>query len=61
MIDLIDVNVELVHETELAYLVRDDDDTEHWLPKSQCSITEQRGDYVTIELPAWLAENEGLA
>ena len=35
-VDLVDVDVTLVHETELAYLVTTDGDAEVWVPKSRC-------------------------
>lgn len=47
---------ELIHETDLAYLVEIEGD-EYWLPKSQCDIDE---DDQTIEMPNWLAREKGL-
>lgn len=51
---------EIVHETDLAYLVRDGDGDEHWLPKSQCEVIATNTCYITMQMPEWLAEEKGL-
>lgn len=55
------------HEGALLFLPEDREEGEEiWLPKSQIvmDINErkrpQRGDPITIEVPEWLAEQEGL-
>lgn len=56
MVETVEVNAELVHETELAYLI-DDDGKRHWLPKSK---TEYDGK-VTFTIPDWMATEKGLS
>ena len=60
--DLIDVTVQLHHETDKAILVSDDGDRGNavWLPLSQCEIQKQRGGVVIVTLPEWLALDKGL-
>jgi len=48
--DLIDIEVVLKHETELAWLVDDGDEKPVWIPKSQAEF-----DGETLTLPEWLA------
>lgn len=59
----IEVEVEIVRETEAAWLVSNGDER-YWLPKSQVTpISDpdpELGDFVAISVPEWLAENEGL-
>ena len=62
--DLVDLTVELVHETSGAALVGLDENAEEiWLPKSQIEI--RRDDPIpgvaTITMPEWLAVEKGLA
>lgn len=59
--DLIDLAVEIHHETEKAWLVSDDGDKEKavWVPKSQAQI-ETKGRAHTLTCPEWLAVNKGL-
>jgi hypothetical protein len=49
-------------ETELAIRVSENGDEERavWLPKSQVEFARTRTG-VSVELPEWLAEREGLA
>lgn len=60
--DLIDVTVQLHHETPKAVLVSDDGDRENavWLPLSQCEIEHKRSGIVVVTLPEWLAIEKGL-
>lgn len=65
-------NLFLVHSTDKAYLVRDDDDKEIWIPKSQVSHIsfgedidpgndgEILKEIIELEIPKWLAEDKGL-
>ena len=48
---------ELIHETEMAWLMQLHLDDPVWLPKSQ--VTVHWGDR-TVEVPLWLAEEKGL-
>jgi hypothetical protein len=64
--DLIDIVLELRHETPRAYLVSDDGKTEHWLPKSMVEKGEDlpraAGKISTASeftMPEWLAKREG--
>lgn len=52
---LIDLALELRHETKFAFLVHDGD-REVWLPKSQ---VEYHNDNI-FTLPEWLAKDKGL-
>jgi positive regulator of sigma E activity len=48
--------------TDEAALVTDDEVSNHWLPLSQieCEDELEIGDTVNIEIPEWLAIQEGL-
>ena len=51
-----DYECEIVHETAKAWLVRDEDGEEFWLPKSRCC---DNGDG-TFAVPNWLAREKGM-
>jgi hypothetical protein len=59
---IVDIDVQKLHETEMAVLVTvDTSDNGVWLPKSQieiepCSV----GGLFTVTLPEWLAQTKGL-
>jgi len=55
---LIDLAVDIRHETALAYLVHDGH-RDVWLPKSQCEVSEERGAAI-VTLPEWLAKAKEL-
>lgn len=55
MVEMVEVNAELVHETDLAYLI-DEGGKRHWLPKS---LTEYDGQ-ITFMVPEYLAVEKGL-
>jgi len=58
---LIEVDADLVHETPMAYLVRDAEGREHWIPKSQ--VRECRfgmDSHIAMLVPEWLAEEREL-
>lgn len=57
--DLIDITVELVHETDLAILV-DDGTNRVWLPKSACEYTIQKNRIIEVTLKERLALEKGL-
>lgn len=62
---LVDLTLELRHETARAYLVSDDGKTEHWLPKTLTEVGDVVGRNKTSEvrqftIPEWLAQREGL-
>jgi len=61
------VDVQIIHETDLAILVTVDPDSEDgddvWLPKSQIQDSTSDMDIgadVELEIPVWLAEKVGL-
>ena len=57
-----EVDVEILSETELAFLVSDGDITT-WVPKSQVVNSKHNlrvGGLVTVEIPEWLAIKKGL-
>lgn len=60
--DLIDVDVQVLHETAQAVLVTDGSPEEGvWFPKSQVELSETGvGDIVTLTCPEWLARDKGL-
>jgi len=48
-------------ETPKAIKVSKSDDISHfYLPKSQIDIIKRGVDYITVAIPIWLAEQEGL-
>ncbi len=53
--ELVDVDVDLVHATERAYLFRLGNGTQVWVPKSVCEY--ENG---TCTVPTWWAEKEGM-
>lgn len=59
--DLADIDVQLHHETEKAWLVSSDGDRENaiWIPKSQAEI-EPKGKHHVLTCPEWLATDKGL-
>lgn len=62
MENLADIDVQLLHETDRAYLVTDTTpENGVWVPKSQCELEESgvRGIY-TLTLPEWLAVEKDL-
>lgn len=58
---MITVYAEILQETELAILVRCDEDADgEWLPKSQIKYSGERGDTgVEIEIPELMADEKG--
>lgn len=70
--DLFDVDVELLHETEAAWLVTDGVESAEtlfgtvkkpdgvWLPKSQCEMEDNGDGTWTLTAPEWLLEKKGL-
>lgn len=59
---LVDIDVQLLHQTELAYLVKSvDTEGESWIPKSQCELELRRGsDMGVLTLSEADAENKRL-
>lgn len=55
--DLVDLTMQLHHETSKAILVSDDGDKEHavWLPLSQIEFERKKSGLVEVTLPEWLA------
>jgi hypothetical protein len=62
MMELVDVSVAVHHRTEKAILVSTDGNKQDavWVPLSQVEI-EDRGRYVVLTMPAWLAIEKRLA
>lgn len=60
--DLVDIAVQLHHQTERAILVSDDGDREKavWIPLSQCEVERKRDGTVIVTMPEWLAIEKGL-
>jgi len=51
--------LEIVRETDGAYLVGDGDQ-EVWLPKSQVAIIDKKEGFSFFSIPQWLAEEKEL-
>ena len=61
--DLVDLDVEILGETNMAICIRDDEDGgKIWLPKSQIEIKRNINDrkMAVVTLPEWLAIEKGL-
>lgn len=60
--NLIDLSLQLHHETERAILVSDtgDRDDAVWLAKSQIEYAEIKPGFVDVTCPEWLATERGL-
>lgn len=56
--DLIDITVQIHHETERAWLVSDGGE-KVWIPKSQAEIAPE-GKVWVLTMPEWLAVEKGL-
>jgi hypothetical protein len=63
----IELELEYVHQTDLAVLVKDLDDNEVWLPKGQIEERHdidweslEKEDTIEVTIPTWLAESAGL-
>ena len=48
----------IVRETEKAWLLKLDEKTEAWFPKSQCVIEDETGDQILV--PEWLIDKNKL-
>ena len=63
MTERVEISVEYVHETNLAYLIKDGG-LEVWLPKAHSTIltptAPRPGEAVEMEVDEWLAMKEGL-
>lgn len=59
--DLVQVEVQLHHETEKAWLISDDGERDNavWVPKSQAELR-RKGQHHELECPEWLAIDKGL-
>lgn len=56
-------DVTVVKTTDKALLIRTDDGTEAWIPRSLCLIDttiKAEGDVGTLVIPSWYAEQNGL-
>lgn len=60
--DLVDLDVQVLHETEMAALVTlDVPENGVWLPKAKIELSETGiGGIMTLTLPEWLALDKGL-
>ena len=57
--DLLDVVVQILGETEKAVKVRNEENEEVWIPKSQVEIERRLNGYAEITMPEWLASSKG--
>lgn len=53
--EIIEIAAELIHETDMAFLISDDGANEIWVPKSQVVDNEDG----TFSMPEWLALDKG--
>lgn len=60
--DLVDLTMQLHHETDKAILVSDDGDVDRavWLAKSVVEFEHKKGNLVEVTLPEWLAMEKRL-
>ncbi len=58
--ELFDITVQLIHQTEKAYLVTADEDREVWLPKSVCELEPNNDGTYTLTAPAKMLQEKGL-
>lgn len=61
--DIVDISVQLHHETEKAVLVSDNGNKDKaiWIPKSLIEISQaDKNGIVEISLPEWMAKSKGL-
>ena len=57
----IEIECEVLRETDAAYLIQSGNDIEAWIPKSQISdYSENLGQITGIFIPEWLAESKDL-
>jgi hypothetical protein len=56
---IIDLSVELRHETAMAWLVHDGH-RDVWIPKSLVEMSSETRGACIVTLPEWLAKREGL-
>ena len=57
--DLVEIQVDIIHDTDAAYLVSDGI-TEGWIPKSQVEEPEfTQSGMAVFEIPEWLAIEKG--
>ena len=56
---MIEITLEVHHETDEAYLVSDGGERE-WIPKSQVKVFAEIGEnLIEVEMPEWLAKEKG--
>ena len=56
---MIEITLEVHHETDEAYLVSDGGERE-WIPKSQVKVLAEIGEnLIEVEMPEWLACDKG--
>lgn len=58
--DLVDITVQIFHETEKAYLVSDDGKRKIWLPKSWCQVEDNGNRTYTLTIKEDKAKEKGL-
>lgn len=54
---IVDIDCEVLHETDAAYLIDVGHADNYWVPKSQCDWDECG----TMQMPQWLVEAKGIA
>ena len=59
MYEPVEIDVTIVRETQLAYLV-DDGRVREWIPKELCEGERRINDNLIADVPRWLAYEKGL-
>lgn len=57
---IVDITVQLLHQTDEAILVTDDGKNNVWLPKSLVEYELKKDELYDVQLPEWLAKEKGL-
>lgn len=55
--EILELNIEILHETDHAIMIENLNEENVWIPKSQIEISE---DEKTIGIPEWLAKDKEL-
>lgn len=62
----VEIQVEVVHLTEMAILIRDEENAEYWIPlsmvneESEIGAGSLPGEAGVLVIPEWLAEEKGM-
>lgn len=59
--DMVEISGTVLHTTDMAILI-DAGTGEAWLPRSQIEFDAEpeKGDFIIVQVPEWLAQDKGL-